>query len=71
MKALTRLGPFVAQPLVLATRTAPERKLRLKKTLEDLSQDKDALLELQRKWGLVRFVATNEEHFDLLKSQMS
>lgn len=71
LKALTRLGPFVAQPLVLATRTAPERKLRLKKTLEDLSQDKDALLELQRKWGLVRFVATNEEHFDLLKSQMS
>ncbi len=71
LRALTRLGPFVAQPLVLATRTAPERKLRLKKTLKDLSKDEAALRELKLKWGLVRFVATREEHFNLLKTQMS
>lgn len=69
-REVCRLGPFVAQPLVLSASIPDRRQERLKSSLKALVEDESFLSDLRQEFGLKWFVPTRESHFEDLKTRI-
>jgi ABC-type phosphate/phosphonate transport system substrate-binding protein len=70
VRELVRLGPFVAQPLVISQSLEPARQDALVSGLTALARDPIALHHLTEEFGLSRFVPVDQSHFRTLRSQL-
>lgn len=61
LRVVAELGPFPAQPIVFSAAVGQERLQALATALESTVQDSRLLKKLQEEFGLVRFVASDEE----------